>query len=143
MKIKNKLLLSVFFTLVSVGVYAEYNQDIVIETLLKTDTTALGQRISYPHDDNAEVTICKVIIPPGKFTGWHKHIIPVFAYVVQGTLTVEDEKGNTHIYTQNSTISEVYDTYHNGINKGDEAVVLIAIYLGVKGVQVSEKMPDK
>ena len=76
---------------------------------------------------------------PSKF----EHEIPVFAYVIEGTLTVEDEKGNARMYAKDSVISEMHDVYHNGLNKGEDNVVLVAIYLGGKGVRLSVKMPDK
>lgn len=138
-----KQILLILFTLVCVGVSAQYNQDIVIEKLLQTDTTSLGQKIIYPNFADDEVTMCKVTIPPGRSTGWHKHEIPVFAYVIEGTLTVEDEKGNARMYAKDSVISEMHDVYHNGLNKGEDNVVLVAIYLGGKGVRLSVKMPDK
>lgn len=138
-----KQIISVLFTLICVGISAQYNQEIVIEKLIQTDTTSLGQKIIYPDFSDDEVTLCKVTIPPGKSTGWHKHIIPVFAYVVEGTLTVEDEKGDAHEYPENSAISEMRDIYHNGLNKGKDNVVLVAIYLGGKDVQLSVKMPEK
>ena len=111
---------------------SQYNREIKIETLLKTDTTSIGQRILYPNFKDDEVTISKVTIPPGRSTGWHKHEIPVFAYVLQGTLTVEVENHKTLQFSENSSFAEVINTFHNGTNRGKEDVVLIAFYLGGK-----------
>jgi quercetin dioxygenase-like cupin family protein len=113
-------------------VSAQYKQDIKVLPLLETDTTTSGQKIYYPEGGKEQVTMCKVIIPPGKSTGWHKHEIPVFAYVEKGTLTVELEGGKINNFPENSTFAEVIGTNHNGTNKGDSDVVLIAIYLGLK-----------
>ena len=118
---------------------ASYNKGLIIEQLLKTDTTALGQKIVYPAFQDDEITILKITVPPGESTGWHKHIIPVFAYILEGTLTVELKDNNTITLTKNSTFSEVRNTYHNGINKGTENVVLIAFYMGEKGKPLSER----
>jgi quercetin dioxygenase-like cupin family protein len=136
---KNLIFVFAVFFAACFQVNAQYQKDIKVETLLKTDTTVLGQKISYPIFLNDEVTISKVIIPPGKSTGWHKHTIPVFAYVLKGNLTVELENGKVNEFSENSTISEVFDTYHNGMNKGKSDVVLIAFYLGEKGKPVSIK----
>jgi len=119
--------------------FAQYQEGVIIEPLLKTDTTAIGQKIAYPSFENDEVTICKVIIPPGKSTGWHKHVIPVFAYVLKGTLVVEMENGLNNTFPVNTSFAEIVDTYHNGTNPGQEDVVLIAVYLGGKGQQLSIK----
>ena len=118
---------------------ATYNKGLIVEQLLKTDTTALGQKIVYPVFQDDEITILKITVPPGESTGWHKHIIPVFAYVLEGTLTVELKENKTITLTTNSTFSEVRNTYHNGINKGTENVVLIAFYMGEKGKPLSER----
>ena len=118
---------------------ATYNKGLIIEQLLKTDTTALGQKIVYPVFQDDEITILKITVPPGESTGWHKHIIPVFAYVLEGTLTVELKDNKIITLTKNSTFSEVRNTYHNGINKGTENVVLIAFYMGEKGKPLSER----
>ena len=92
---------------------------------MKTDTTSIGQKINYPHVQDAEVTMLKVTILPGGSTGWHKHEFPVFAYVLKGTLTVELENGKAFQFLENSSFSEVFNPFHNGINKGSENVVLM------------------
>ena len=111
---------------------SQYNQTIKIEPLLKTDTTSIGQKIIYPDFQNDEVTIAKITIPPGKSTGWHKHEFPVFAYVLQGNLTVEMDTNKIYQFPANSSFSEVIDTFHNGVNNGNEDVVLIAFFMGGK-----------
>ena len=116
---------------------AQYSKDVVLEPLLKTDTTSIGQKIVYPNFANDEVSIVKVTLPPGKSTGWHKHAFPVFAYIMQGTLTVEIENRNTLQFSANSSFSEVINTLHNGINNGTGDVVLIAFFLGEKGKPLS------
>lgn len=121
-----------FLTLAYTSLFAQYQSGIRVENLLKTDSTVIGQKINLSSLSDSEVTISKVIIPPGQSTGWHKHDIHVFAHILQGTLTVEIQGFDTKIYPQNSTFAEVIDTYHNGFNKGNEDVILIAFYLGKK-----------
>jgi quercetin dioxygenase-like cupin family protein len=129
------------FILLTLGmqVQAQYNSDLKIETILKTDTTSFGQKISYPVSMQEEVTMLKITIPPGKSTGWHEHNIPVFAYVLKGTLTVEFENQKTLKFSENSSFSEVIDTVHRGINREQGDLVLFAIYLGIKGKPLSIK----
>jgi quercetin dioxygenase-like cupin family protein len=116
---------------------SQYNQEIIIEPLLKTDTTTIGQKLIYPQYDNDEITILKITIPPGKATGWHKHEFPVFAYILKGELSVELENNKTMQFPENSTFAEVINTLHNGINKGKDDVVLIAFFMGGKGLKLS------
>ena len=117
---------------------AQYNKSVILEPVLKTDTTSIGQKIVYPQFVNDEVSIVKVTIPPGKSTGWHKHNFPVFGYVLQGNLTVEIKDKETKNYPANSSFSEVINTLHNGKNDGNEDVILIAFFMGEKGKPLSE-----
>jgi len=116
---------------------SQYNKGVVLEPVLKTDTTSIGQKIVYPSFQNDEVSIVKVTIPSGKSTGWHKHNFPVFAYVLQGALTVEIENRKSLQFQQNSSFSEVINTLHNGINNGKEDVILIAFFMGEKDKPLS------
>ena len=116
---------------------AEYNKDIMIEPVLKTDTTSIGQKIIFPNSTNNEVTIYKITIPKGASTGWHKHETPVFAYVLKGNLTVELENDKTMRFPENSSFAEVINTFHNGVNQGSEDVILIVFFLGNKGEKLS------
>ena len=132
-----RLWLVILVLCICLGAKSQYNKGVVLEPLLKTDTTSIGQKIVYPHFENDEVSIVKVTIPPGKSTGWHKHVFPVFAYVLQGTLTVEVENRKTLRFTAGSSLSEVINILHNGINNGKEDVVLIAFFMGEKGNPLS------
>ena len=127
----------IILTCICLTAKSQYNKGVVLETVLKTDTTSIGQKIVYPTFANDEVSIVKVTLPPGKSTGWHKHFFPVFAYVLKGTLTVEVENKKTLQFPINSSFSEVINTLHNGVNNGNEDVVLIAFFMGEKGKPLS------
>jgi len=133
-----RLLIITFVLSVAFSVRSQYNGNIIIEQVLKSDTTSIGQKIVYPRVSNAEVTISKITFPPGSSTGWHKHDVPVFAYVQEGELTVELENGKFVQFKQGTSFAEVYDTWHNGINNGTDSLVLIAIYMGEKGKALSK-----
>ncbi len=139
MQVKISILSFLFLIILGLSVKAQYNSELKIDTILKTNTTSIGQKIKYPSSTKDEVTMLKITIPPGKTTGWHQHDIPVFAYVLQGTLTVEFEDGKTLKFSENSSFSEVIHTVHRGINLEKNDLVLLAIYLGVKGKPLSIK----
>ena len=134
------LALVLFFSVAAIA--EDYNRDVQLTPLLKTDATSIGQKLVYPNPDNGEVTIMKVTLPPGKETGWHKHGFSVFAYVLQGTLTIELD-GKKMEFAEGSSFAEVINTFHNGKNLGKKDVVLIAVFLGEKGKPLSEKKEDK
>ena len=127
-----RIYLIIVLTWICLTAKSQYNKGVVLETVLKTDTTSIGQKIVYPTFASDEVSIVKVTLPPGKSTGWHKHFFPVFAYVLKGTLTVEVENKKTLQFPVNSSFSEVINTLHNGVNNGNEDVVLIAFFMGEK-----------
>lgn len=106
----------------------------VSRLLKKTTVTANGQKIIYPATDNAEVTAMLVEIPPGGETGWHKHLSPVYAYLLSGGLEVEMDGGVTFRYSSGQAVIEVVDAFHNGRNRGKEPVKLVVLYLGIQGV---------
>jgi len=133
----NKLILTLIVLFLGFTAKSQYNKGVILEPLLKTDTTTMGQKIQYPDFQHSEVSIIKVTIQPGKSTGWHKHDFPVFAYVVKGTLTIEFEDGKSLHFSESASFAEVINTYHNGINSGKDDVVLIAFFMGGKGMSLS------
>ena len=132
-----RIYIVIILTCICLTAKSQYNKGVVLESVLKTDTTSIGQKIVYPTFANDEVSIVKVTLPPGKSTGWHKHFFPVFAYVLKGTLTVEVENKKTLQFPVNSSFSEVINTLHNGVNNGNEDVVLIAFFMGEKDKPLS------
>jgi quercetin dioxygenase-like cupin family protein len=134
---KLKILINLFLLILFFQGRAQYNNDLIVEQILKSDTTSIGQKIRYPNVQNEEVTMLKITIPSGKTTGWHEHTIPVFAYVLKGTLTVEFEGNRVVQFKENSSFAEVIHTQHRGINKESGDLVLLAIYLGEKGKPLS------
>lgn len=132
-----KIVLLLSFICACLSAQSQYNKGVRLEPILKTDSTSIGQKIVYPQVENAQVSIMKVTIPSGQSTGWHKHSFPVFAYVLQGTLTVKIEGGKNLHFAAGSSFSEVINTNHNGENNEKEDVVLIAFFMGEKGKPLS------
>ena len=125
------------------AVVMDYNQDVETTQLLKTTQNTLSQPIVYPKTDSAEVTALRVLIPPGKETGWHKHPVPGYAYIISGTLTLEMEGGKNYVFGPGSAIVETLNTLHNGKNLGAEPVELVVFFTGEKGKPFSVKETGK
>lgn len=117
-----------------------YSSGVTAKVLQQTTVTSNGQPITYPRTNKAEVTALTVELAPGASTGWHKHPVPVYAYVVAGTLSVELEGGASMTYGANEAVIEVVDTWHNGRNQGPEPVKLAVFYLGSQGTPNVIKM---
>ena len=112
---------------------ADYNSGVASKVLAKSMLTGNGQKIAYPLTDKAEVTAMTVELAPGAETGWHKHTVPVYAYVVSGKLSVELEDGKLLSFAADEAIIEVVNTMHNGRNSGTVPVKLAVFYLGAEG----------
>ena len=110
---------------------------IVVEPLIDTDETVLGQRFEYPAG-RAAITAVKITIPPGAATGPHEHSIPLFGYVTKGTLTVDYGSKGEITYTKGDSLVEAVDWPHEGRNKGKKDCELIAVYAGARGLPLSE-----
>lgn len=111
----------------------EYGGAVAVRQIAKTTVTANGQPIEYPRTDKPEVTAAIVEIPPGAETGWHLHPVPVYAYILSGTLEVRTENGAVHTYRAGDAIIEMVDTPHNGYNRGTVPVKLVGFYTGGVG----------
>jgi quercetin dioxygenase-like cupin family protein len=118
--------------------HAAYGPGVTMKSWLKTTTTADGSPIAYPAGPG-EVSLAEVIIAPGAETGWHRHGIPVFAFVLEGTLEVALEGGRVLAYTAGQGIAEVVNVRHNGANRGKGPVRLLVAYCGSKGEPLAVK----
>ena len=101
----------------------------LLTPLLQSGETTIGQPIEYPAGA-AKVTGAIVTLPPGGQTGWHTHEVPLFGYVLEGTLTVDYGSKGVKEYKAGDSWMEAMNWPHNGINKGTVPVRLIAVYMG-------------
>jgi quercetin dioxygenase-like cupin family protein len=120
-----------------------YSDDYIsakVTVIKKALTTASGQEMEYPRTGKPEVTALLVEIPSGSETGWHLHPVPVYAYVLSGTLTSEMENGERRDYKEGEAIFEAVNTPHNGKNLGEIPVKLIVFYTGEEGKPVTVRV---
>ena len=100
--------------------------------LLSTGTSIIGETIRYPKTGRARVTAAIVTLAPGGSTIRHKHGVPLFAYILDGELTVDYGKHGKRTYLKGQTFMEAMNAPHVGINTGSEPVRLLAVYMGAK-----------
>jgi quercetin dioxygenase-like cupin family protein len=105
----------------------------LVTPLIATSQTVIGQPFAYP-SGTAKVTAVIVTIPPGGETGWHEHAVPLFGYMLDGVLTVDYGDKGTRIYKAGDSLMEAMNWPHDGANKGDVPVRILAVYLGAEGV---------
>ncbi len=112
---------------------AEYGGGVDARVVFRSTTTSNGARIAYPVTDRPEVTAMTVTLAPGAETGWHSHPVPVYAWMLEGELTVEVEGGKQYHFKAGDPIIEVVNTRHNGRNTGKVPAKLAVFYTGVEG----------
>jgi quercetin dioxygenase-like cupin family protein len=111
-----------------------------VTPLLKSGTTWQGAPIVYP-TGKAEVTALWVEIAPGGETGWHRHAVPSFAMLLEGTLEITTREGQIKRLQAGEALAEVVATGHNGRNVGSAPVKLVVFYAGAEGHALTTREP--
>jgi quercetin dioxygenase-like cupin family protein len=105
----------------------------LVEPVLSSGETVVGETIVYPAGAPARITAVIVTVPPGGETDWHVHPVPLFGYVLEGELTVDYGDRGRRTYRAGEGLLEAMATRHNGLNAGPAPVRLLAVYLGAEG----------
>ena len=111
---------------------AVQSKDYPAVPLLSTGTTILGEKIRYPKAGPAHVTAAIVTLAPGARTITHKHGVPLFAYILDGELTIDYGTHGKRTYRQGQSFMEAMAVAHFGVNNGSQPVRLLAVYMGAK-----------
>jgi len=131
------LVLAIFIGYFGINSYFESAQakDVYprLKPLLSTGKTILGQQFTYPTGAPAKVTSVIVLLKPGEETGWHEHKVPLFAYIIEGELTVNYGPNGKRVYRAGDSLIEAINISHNGKNTGTGVVRVLAVFMGVNG----------
>lgn len=103
--------------------------------LLSTSKTIVGETIRYPRTGEAHVTAAIFTLEPGGKSILHKHGVPLFAYILEGELTVDYGKHGTRTYKKGDSLMEAMNVAHFSVNNGTEPVRLLAVYMGASGAK--------
>ena len=110
-------------------------QNYPAQKLLSTSTTIVGETIRYPRTGPAQVTAAIVTLPPGGTAFLHKHGAPLFAYILEGELTVDYGTHGKRTYRKGDALVEAMDVAHSSVNNGTETMRLIGVYMGAQGTK--------
>lgn len=111
----------------------------LLTPLLQGSTDVLGAPLAYPAG-TPRVTAAIVTVPPGGETGWHEHEVPLFAYILEGELTVDYGEKGKKTYRTGDSVLEAVGWTHNGTNTGTVPMKLIAVYMGSDAAQNTVKV---
>ncbi|MEF8710151.1 MAG: cupin domain-containing protein [Candidatus Accumulibacter propinquus] len=101
--------------------------------LLTTNTTVLGEVIRYPSTGAAFVKASVVTIEPGAETLFHRHPAPMFAYILEGEVTVDYGASGQRVYRKGDALMEAMHVPHRGMNLGTATVSILTVHMGAEG----------
>ncbi len=109
--------------------------------LLSTGTTILGETLRYPSSGPAHVTAAIATLAPGARTILHRHGVPLFAYVLEGEITVDYGDRGKRTYRKGDALMEAMDVPHFGADAGTQPVRVLIVYMGAEGT--ANVIPEK
>ncbi len=130
-----RLLPLLALALTAVGAPAAWSQDAnpKVQPLLSTGRTVIGERFAYPTGAPARVTSVIVTLKPGEETGWHRHGVPLYGYILEGELTVDYGPHGKRVYRKGDSLMEAMNAPHNGRNTGAGTMRVLAVFMGAEG----------
>lgn len=101
--------------------------------VLKGIKTADGDALVYPRTAKPEIVSVIGVLDPGGRTALHQHPIPVYVYVMEGTLQVQTEGKSVRSYKAGEAFLESVGQWHQAFNKTDRPVKLLVVFMGEEG----------
>lgn len=98
-----------------------------------TSATVAGEAIHYPAGSPSQVVAQIVTILPGQTSGWHRHGVPTFGYILSGQLEVEYDGLGRHQLAAGDHLMEAMKVAHNATNLGTEPVRILVVFMGATG----------
>ena len=77
-------------------------------------------------------TVYRAELPPGGSSGKHRHPVDTFVYVLDGTLTLEQEGQGPRTLNAGEVVQEVPSGIYNAKNTGTNPLTLLVVSLGEK-----------
>nr|WP_277977550.1 cupin domain-containing protein [Pantoea endophytica] len=113
------------------------------ETLLQSGQAWNVQHIEHYPAGKPEITVMKMTIPAHSELPWHTHPMPNTAYILSGSLTIEDKaSGETKTFNAGEAFNESIDIAHRGFTTNQRAELII-FYAGVEGMDLSIPLPGE
>lgn len=104
-----------------------------VQELLVTGKTVVGENIQYP-TGAPKITVAVVTVAPNSQAGFHRHAVPLVAYILEGELTVDYGEKGLKTFRQGDAVVEAMNVPHRGMNLGSGVVKLLAVYVGAEGL---------
>ena len=123
--------------LLSSNVSAADVNGVEVNVLSKSGSSWDGSVLPVYTNGKPEITILRIIIPPGALLPLHKHPVINAGVLLRGELTVVTEDRRTLHLKAGEAIVEVVNTLHSGKNEGDKPAEIIVFYAGTVGAPIT------
>ena len=117
----------------------KYASDIQSVQLVKSTASWDGQPLPSYTTGKPEITILRITIPPKQTLPRHFHPFINAGVLLSGELTVTTDSGKVLHMKPYDPIVEVVNTWHYGVNEGNEPAEIIVFYAGEKGEPITIK----
>ena len=135
-----RLIYGICLTLmISSPVWATDVTSVQVDTLSKSTLSWNGAHLPAYPEGTPEITILKIIIPPGATLPLHNHPVINAGVLLSGQLTVFTETNKVLHLNAGESLIEVVDTWHYGKNEGDKPAEIIVFYAGVLDTPITVK----
>lgn len=136
-----------FISFMSVAVLAcgasASERQIEAEVLAKSTKDWRGVTLPPYSEGQPEVTIARVTIPAGMALPLHEHPYMTAGVIVQGTIEVRTDSGDTHIARAGDAVIELVNQAHGGANIGDVDAIILVVYAGIEGQPITVPLASK
>ncbi|MHA7130628.1 cupin domain-containing protein [Algoriphagus namhaensis] len=105
-------------------------EEIKVEKLAESSLSWNGDSLPPYPQGQPKITILKVSIPPNQQLEMHEHLVINAGVLLKGEVTVISEMGDSLRLKAGDPIIEMVNTFHYGINEGDEVAEIIVVYAG-------------
>jgi len=117
-------------------------QQIKVHQLAKSCVSWDGALLPAYPQGHPEVTILRIVIPPGEILTKHKHPFINAGVLLKGELTIHAEDGKKLRLKAGEALVEVVDTWHYGKNEGVESAEIIVFYAGTEDAPITVHKPQ-
>ncbi|MFN3451431.1 MAG: cupin domain-containing protein [Sphingorhabdus sp.] len=105
--------------------------------LLDTGEDILGRPFAYPAGD-ARLISEIITLAPGAEGALHRHLVPMFAYLLEGELAVDYGTQGIRSYKAGDALVEAVAVRHRGLNTGTMPVKLLVVYMAASDGKLVE-----
>src|SRR4030042_3389414 len=101
-----------------------------VQPVLAPAKTVMEENLVQPDGSPLHITSTIVTIDPGEETGWHKHGVPLYIYILSGEVTVDYGEKGTRTFGPGGSFMEAMAHWARRTHRGKEPVRILCVYMG-------------